>query len=818
MRNALILCLLLASSATSAENTASSSGAFDVTSQVDETLSTSRMTGLFPNTWPESNKETAKKTESGPRETNQKITETLPETSDISIDYPPVPSARLRESVPVGMRLPPPAPEDIQAARVADDKDRAGTLSSALSEDRPSAGPSLVGLVREFEVPRRQETVKSRRQNAGVYEYLSIDATGYDRVRFRIIQHRLTPNDRVWISDGDRYTYVSAMHTAEEGEIWTPSAEGGIVQIIIERVSAPDESVPIMIDAYAEIVEESEPAGRNLSCTEDTQCRSEADFTAIESAEKALAYIQFIADGSIFSCSGGLITDVNPEHTIYYLLTANHCFSTQETASTAEYFFDYKSQSCNGFVPSLNLLPKVSGSTLLVSSPGGDVTLVRLPVSRSISGSRALLGWNANPVPINTKLHRVSHPKGSWARYTRSVMVKEGRGCGGLIKVSNSGFTLMAENPPFGDGYYDWACTMDNFPEEVGPYAGLMWEVKTPPDWPLGDLRGADHTYTWREGSVGNVGSLTSCGQSLGRGVRCNTQAMSDKYNEEQICGASNWQLPSEELLRHLSLVIGAYGAEADEWFPNTPRTWHWTYNQDPFNFGAVRQVRIGDSSVRSQFWDFAFPAKLWAVGTRAFAPRYLFSKNEVGTNLKGSSGSPVMLDNGQIVGQLWGICGSDPCNTAAHEAMDGSFRRTYFDFLSPYLNDEVAQLDLDARDAFLVLDPNNLSTTVTSPRVGDIVYAVALYDFNGDGVLSTKYLSVEWNGNEICSSSGQLEPGAWLTVCRSNPIVIGEGTHTLDVKVDPDDTILETVAGNNTIRRTYRGFARDLLFFDSFE
>src|SRR6056297_3003479 len=129
---------------------------------------------------------------------------------------------------------------------------------------------------------------------------------------------------------------------------------------IIERVSAPDESVPIMIDAYAEIVEESEPAGRNLSCTEDTQCRSEADFTAIESAEKALAYIQFIADGSIFSCSGGLITDVNPEHTIYYLLTANHCFSTQQTASTAEYFFDYKSQSCNGFVPSLNLLPKVS--------------------------------------------------------------------------------------------------------------------------------------------------------------------------------------------------------------------------------------------------------------------------------------------------------------------------------------------------------------------------------------------------------------------------------------------------------------------------
>jgi lysyl endopeptidase len=72
------------------------------------------------------------------------------------------------------------------------------------------------------------------------------------------------------------------------------------------------------------------------------------------------------------------------------------------------------------------------------------------------------------------------------------------------------------------------------------------------------------------------------------------------------------------------------------------------------------------------------------------FTPtNYLNSVNQLGTGIsKGSSGSPVMLADGIIVGQLYGACGDDfppdGCGTDEY-ILDGAFA-TSFPLLAPYL------------------------------------------------------------------------------------------------------------------------------------
>jgi len=69
--------------------------------------------------------------------------------------------------------------------------------------------------------------------------------------------------------------------------------------------------------------------------------------------------------------------------------------------------------------------------------------------------------------------------------------------------------------------------------------------------------------------------------------------------------------------------------------------------------------------------------------------PRFLYSHAVIGASAGGSSGSALLLGNGQVVGQLRGGCGPDPSNfcNAANDDFDGAFAVTFpavKQFLSP--------------------------------------------------------------------------------------------------------------------------------------
>jgi|CXWL01.1.fsa_nt_gi hypothetical protein len=66
----------------------------------------------------------------------------------------------------------------------------------------------------------------------------------------------------------------------------------------------------------------------------------------------------------------------------------------------------------------------------------------------------------------------------------------------------------------------------------------------------------------------------------------------------------------------------------------------------------------------------------------------FLHSRATIGGSFGGSSGSPLMLANGQVVGQLLGACGQSPedgCDDDSNDTLDGAFSRT-FPFVSSFL------------------------------------------------------------------------------------------------------------------------------------
>jgi hypothetical protein len=139
---------------------------------------------------------------------------------------------------------------------------------------------------------------------------------------------------------------------------------------------------------------------------------------------------------------------------------------------------------------------------------------------------------------------------GDWGRDALAragLLVKIGAGEAGFdySKISNGGAVLPA-SAPLGAGANDWACTRDNL-------TGLTWEVKVNN---AANLRHMNHVYTWYDtngaingGNPGTIGPAVICASTL---TSCNTSAYVAAVNALNLCGASDWRMPSVSELQSI--------------------------------------------------------------------------------------------------------------------------------------------------------------------------------------------------------------------------------------------------------------------------
>ena len=179
-----------------------------------------------------------------------------------------------------------------------------------------------------------------------------------------------------------------------------------------------------------------------------------------------------------------------------------------------------------------------------------------------------------------------THPRqdcryGRDAAAAAGALTKIGAGAKGFdyTKIANNGSALGA-GASLGTAAGDWACTRDNT-------TGLTWEVKSASS---ASLRYSDHPYTWYNphgaANGGNAGSegINSCNSTLASG-NCNTLAYATAVNAAQLCGQSDWRLPTRRELMTLVYANGSSPAIDPTYFPNTPSSSFWsasTFAPDP--------------------------------------------------------------------------------------------------------------------------------------------------------------------------------------------------------------------------------------------
>lgn len=303
---------------------------------------------------------------------------------------------------------------------------RSGTTARLILEAANPAATPAAGAVEE----RAASTV------SWLGRFVVEDAHAF-RVLLRDVA--LPKEARVWIHAGDlRLGPFGREILDPDGDMWLPPAPGpeAIVEVEVPaRAGAALATSSFTIGEVMELV--ADPAEGSFDpqhwtdCDVDAMCVSTATLSTIDMLREATARLTFVVGGSSFLCSGGLLNDADPTTFRPFLLTANHCFSTQSSASSLVAYFDYRTSSCGGSTPSLGSVPSVAGSTLLATSATSDFTLVEL--SANPSGTTWYLGWTTVDPTSGGAMHRVSHPAGTTQKYSAASFTgSAGIVCGGL--------------------------------------------------------------------------------------------------------------------------------------------------------------------------------------------------------------------------------------------------------------------------------------------------------------------------------------------------------------------------------------------------
>ncbi|MDP9121134.1 MAG: trypsin-like peptidase domain-containing protein [Acidobacteriota bacterium] len=242
------------------------------------------------------------------------------------------------------------------------------------------------------------------------------------RLRLHLAAVGLPRGTRLWVHGGGEAAGPFGLELlGPDGGLWTPSVAGEEAAVDVELpagVLSKDARFGFRIDKVAEIVPLADDATlaalfqQATTCNVDSSCVGNDTFPGIASYRHAIARLQFIDDtGSGALCTGSLLNSTTGQP---YLLTANHCISTQSSAASLEAFWDFYTSSCNGPAPAISQVPHSFGATLLATGAAdaaSDFTLLRLG---NLPPGRVFLGWNADPNATRdgTLLFRLSHPDG----------------------------------------------------------------------------------------------------------------------------------------------------------------------------------------------------------------------------------------------------------------------------------------------------------------------------------------------------------------------------------------------------------------------
>ena len=188
---------------------------------------------------------------------------------------------------------------------------------------------------------------------------------------------------------------------------WLPSVSGAEAVLEVELAEGVDPAtLKVALPRVSQL--KVPPTGAALQkaiaspCTVDVMCTS-----GYETIRQAVAMMSFVDAGDSYACTGTLLNNALQDRTPYFL-SANHCISTQASASTMETYWNYRTASCGGLQLESDFQSVGGGAQLLYASARTDTSFMRL--NSAPPANAVFAGWNANtPAGIGASIFSIHH-------------------------------------------------------------------------------------------------------------------------------------------------------------------------------------------------------------------------------------------------------------------------------------------------------------------------------------------------------------------------------------------------------------------------
>ena len=274
---------------------------------------------------------------------------------------------------------------------------------------------------------------------------ITVTSPGAQAIRVHFTDFSLPDNTEMYFlgpNDQAHGPYVGKGRN-NNGDFWTRSIVSDRGTVLLKYTGdSPDVDQPKMSFTISDVghirgrpprsqekSDDTWPCSDNAACLVDVNC---VDTGLAAPAEDAVAKMEWIEGRYIYTCSGGLLADTDPDTQIPYFLTANHCLASDN--SSLQTFFNYTTDSCEGFCPD-NVLtgepPSAStiGGTVVATGSEGDFTFLTL--DESPPAGAVFLGWNNSPVAFSdgNELHRISNPNFGPQAYSSHVVDADSPTC-----------------------------------------------------------------------------------------------------------------------------------------------------------------------------------------------------------------------------------------------------------------------------------------------------------------------------------------------------------------------------------------------------
>src|SRR2546423_1379147 len=277
-----------------------------------------------------------------------------------------------------------------------------------------------VGITRPLSIALNPLTGSALYSVAGgdvrIAEVVSTGAL-YTRLHFK--EMSLPAGARVFVYSATNPDQFAGPYEARgpwgDGTFWTPPLPGDTLTIeYFTPAGTQSTDAPFKVSEVSHVYKDvftTDAAGScNLNVT---------DFPTWTTTAKSVGMLDFVSGGTEFLCTGTLLNDAAQDQKPY-LLTANHCISTQSEAQSLTVYWNYLT---NDFPPGGT--QTTHGANLLVTGTASDFSLLLL--TGSVPTANVFFsGWDANPVAASTSITGIHHPSGSHKRISFGATTGDG--------------------------------------------------------------------------------------------------------------------------------------------------------------------------------------------------------------------------------------------------------------------------------------------------------------------------------------------------------------------------------------------------------